>query len=142
MDFLSLYHLIIEELLFESVNRSFLAQLNAEIEVAKSLYRKKDKKKFKDELKVIKKKLIAKLVKENYNSILSKFFPFLRDDVKTTDEDFTRKFFGTTDIWENIEADDFKNLIIEIEMAIDYFGAKNHSQFSNINYLSKNYIKY
>jgi hypothetical protein len=142
VNFLNLYHLIIEQLLIESVNIPFLAQLNAEIEVVENLYRKKDKQKFKSELKIFKKRFIAKLVKENYNSILTKFFPFLIDDIKTTDDDFYKKLFNTPEIWENMTPEEFKDFVKDVESSVDYFSSRNHSEFSNLKFLSIGYIKY
>lgn len=142
MNFLNLYHLILEELLIESVNISFLAKLNAEIEVSENLYRRKDKKKFKEEIKIFKKRLISKLVKENYNSILSNYFPFLRDDTKTTDDDFYKKLFNTPDVWENMDQDTFKSFVKDVESAIEYFSSRNNSEFENLKFLSMQYIKY
>ncbi len=142
MNFLNLYHLIIEQLLIESVNIPFLAKLNSEIDVIESLYRKKNKERFKKELKIFKKKFIAKLVKENYNSILTKFFPFLRDDIKTSDDDFYKKLFNTPEIWENMRPEEFKEFVSDIESSVNYFSSRNHSEFSNLRFLSKEYIKY
>lgn len=142
MDFLNLYHYIIEQLLLESVDRSFIAKLNAEIGVIEGLYRKKDKVHFKNEVKILKKKLIAKLVKENYNSILSKYFPFLRSETKTTDDDFYKKLFNTPEIWETFEKEKFENFIKDVEEAVDYFKVRNNFEFENFKYISKDYLRY
>jgi hypothetical protein len=129
-------------LLLEAVSPSDILKISSDISELEKQYRAKDKATFKNELKQIKKIFVAKIVKENYNSIMSKFFPSLKDETSLGDDAFKQMFFNTPEIWENIEPDQFAQFIQEIEKAIEFFAARNYSRFGNLRFLSNAYIRY
>jgi len=137
MNFSELYNLLLE-----SVLPSDILKISSDISELEKQYRAKNKPTFKNELKKIKKTFISKIVKENYNSILNNFFPFLRKDTSLSDNDFKQMFFNTPEIWEKIDPQQLEEFIKEIEKAIEFFASKNHSTFGNLRFLSNRYLKY
>jgi hypothetical protein len=143
MTFLELWNLLQEHLIEESVKvLSDSSIINAEIEVLEGLYRKKDKPKFKQELKKLKKQFMSKLVKENYKSLLSKYFPQLRNETKKTDDEFQDILFNTPEIWETFDPQMFVDFLNDFENALDYLASRNHGQNRRLRFLSKEYLKY
>jgi hypothetical protein len=129
-------------LLLEAVSPSDILKISSDISELEKQYRATDKPTFKNELKLIKKIFISKMIKENHNSIMSKFFPSLRDETSLGDDAFKQMFFNTPEIWENIEPQQFQEFVQEIEKAIEFFASKNHSRFDNLRFLSNRYLKY
>jgi hypothetical protein len=143
MTFLELWNLLQEHLIEESVKvLSDSSIINAEIEVLEGLYRKKDKPKFKQELKKLKKQFMSKLVKENYKSLLSKYFPQLRNETRKTDDEFQDILFNTPEIWETFDPQMFVDFLNDFENALDYLASRNHGQNRRLRFLSKEYLKY
>ena len=143
MTFLELWNLLQEHLIEESVKvLSDSSIINAEIEVLEGIYRKKDKPKFKQELKKLKKQFMSKLVKENYKSLLSKYFPQLRNETKKTDDEFQDILFNTPEIWETFDPQMFVDFLNDFENALDYLASRNHGQNRRLRFLSKEYLKY
>lgn len=140
MNYTNLCNLILEELLLESL-QSGISKLNSELEIIKTKFRG-DKPEFKKQLKQFKKKFIAKIVKENYNSLLTTFFPQLVRHKDTTDDAFYNLLFKHPDVWTDMTSDDFKDFVHRVEQSIDYWSERNNSQFDNLRFLSQKYIKY
>jgi len=129
-------------LLLEAVLPSDILKISSDITELEKQYRATDKAIFKNELKQIKKIFISKIVKENHNSIMNKFFPSLRDETSLGDNAFKQMLFNTPQIWEKIEPKQFQEFIQEIENAIEFFASRNHSTFGNLRFLSNRYLKY
>ena len=143
MTFLELWNLLQEHLIEESMKvLSDSSIINVEIKVLEGLYRKKDKPKFKEELKKLKKQFMSKLVKENYKSLLSKYFPQLRNETKKTDDEFQDILFNTPEIWETFDPQMFVDFLNDFENALDYLASRNHGQNRRLRFLSKEYLKY
>jgi transcription initiation factor IIE alpha subunit len=140
MNFLKLCNLILESLLIENVKQLDLHKIYSEINYSEELYRKKDKQKFKNELKEIKKRLISKLIQTNYNSMMDNYFPSLKKDSKMSSDQFHNKLFNTPEIWENFKPEDFSKFIEDIEKAIDFLSSIHNSRYSNLKLISKKYI--
>lgn len=143
MKFLELWDLLQEQIIEESVKTlSDASIINGEIEILERLYRKKDKPKFKEELKKLKKQFMSNLVKENYKSLLSKYFPQLRNETRKTDKEFQDTLFNTPEIWENFDPQMFVDFLNDFENALDYLASRNHGQNRRLRFLSKEYLKY
>ena len=143
MTFLELWDLLQEQIIEESVKTlSDASIVNGEIETLERLYRKKDKPKFKEELKKLKKQFMSTLVKENYKSLLSKYFPQLRNETRKTDDEFQDILFNTPEIWENFDPQMFVDFLNDFESALDYLASRNHGENRRLRFLSKEYLKY
>ena len=143
MTFLELWNLLQEQIIEESVKTlSDASIINGEIENLEKLYRKKDKPKFKEELKKLKKQFMSLLVKENYKSLLSKYFPQLRNETKKTDDEFQNIFFNTPEIWENFDPQMFVDFLNDFDDALYYLANRNHGENRRLRFLSKEYLKY
>lgn len=142
MNFFNLYNLVLDSILLESmVNVRDIGRFHAEIETIKKTYGK-DKAELKRQLKYFKKKVIAKLVKEDYNSLLTTYFPQLVPYKKTTDEAFYNMMFKHPDVWTDMTHDKFKQFIDNIEDAIKYFADRNNGEYDNLRYLLMRYIRF
>lgn len=85
---------------------------------------------------------MSKLVKENYKSLLSKYFPQLRNETKKTDDEFQDILFNTPEIWETFDPQMFVDFLNDFENALDYLASRNHGQNRRLRFLSKEYLKY
>jgi hypothetical protein len=141
MNFTNLCNLILEDLMLEALQTSDLSKINSELEVIKNKFRG-DKKEFKKQLKFFKKKFIAKIVKENYNSLLTTYFPQLVKDKNTTDDAFFNLLFKHPDMWTDLTPESFKDFVVKIEDAIEYFSKRNNSEFENLRFISHSYMRY
>jgi hypothetical protein len=140
MSYDDICNLLLNDLLFESlVDRAFLHQLDYDIkELRKNSVGKREE--MKPELKELKRKLISKLIKDNYNMLLSKFFPHLRRESRTLeDEEFSNILFNDPNSWRMSmeQEDEFEN---SLEKTIRYFYTKNHQEYTNLRYLLSDYI--
>ena len=142
MNFLSLYNLVLENILLEGmVSIRDIGVFHAEIETIKDTYGK-DKAELKKQLKHFKKKVIAKLVKEDYDSMLTTYFPQLVPYKKTTDDAFYNMMFKHPDVWTDMTHDTFRQFIDKIEDAIKFFAHRNNGQYDNLRYLLMRYIRF
>lgn len=141
MNFDNICNLILEDLILEALQRYDLSKINSELEVVKNKFRG-NKLEFKKQLKRFKKKFIAKLVKENYNSLLTTYFPQLVKYKTTTDEAFLNLLFTHPDMWTDMTQESFKDFVAKIENAIEYFSKRQNSEFENLRFLSHNYMRY
>ena len=141
MNFDNICNLILEDLILEALQRYDISKINSELEVVKNKFRG-NKLEFKKQLKRFKKKFIAKLVKENYNSLLTTYFPQLVKHKTTTDEAFLNLLFTHPDMWTDMTQESFKDFVAIIENAIEYFSKRQNSEFENLRFLSHNYMRY
>ena len=141
MNFDDICNLILEDLILEALQRYDISKINSELEVVKNKFRG-NKLEFKKQLKRFKKKFIAKLVKENYNSLLTTYFPQLVKHKTTTDEAFLNLLFTHSDMWTDMTQESFKDFVAIIENAIEYFSKRQNSEFENLRFLSHNYMRY
>lgn len=141
MNFTNLCNLILEDLMLEALQTSDLSKINSELEVVKNKFRG-DKGEFKKQLKYFKKKFISKIVKENYNSLLTTYFPQLVKHKSTTDDAFYNLLFKHPDMWTDLTPETFKDFVRKIEDGIEYFSKRNNAEFDNLRFLSHNYIRY
>jgi hypothetical protein len=143
MNFFNLYNLVLENILLESMGGIIreLGKYHLEIENTREFYGK-DKVELKKQLKLLKKKLIAKLVKEDYNSLLTNYFPELIPYKKESDEAFYNMMFKHPDIWNDMTQDMFKKFIDDIENGIEYFAERNNGEYDNLRYLLMRYIRF
>lgn len=130
------------ELLDESLTMTTLSNFNQQIETVDRMYRREDKIKFKEELKNIKKRLMSKLVKDDYKSLLTKYFPSLKERTNLTDDEFKNVFYNSPAVWENMEPETFESFQKDFEKALEYFSSRNYSQHNKLALLSKNYLRY
>jgi hypothetical protein len=142
MFFSELWNLLLEDLMLESITDYDLLRFDAKINKAEESFRLKDKERFKKELKKIKKELISKMIKEDYKSLMSRYFPQLRDKKYLTDEEFNDMFFGNPENWEHFDRESFKTFINEVEKSIEIFIKRRLTSDDKLRLLSKEYVKY
>lgn len=140
MAFSELCNSIISNLLFESVNWTYVPQVDGEIEVIKNKLRG-NRGEFKKEMKLMKKKFISNLVKNNHDSLLVKFFPNLIEKKDVSDDGFYALLFDNPENWSNMSEGLFKEFANKIEDVIVNAYRKNHHQYDNLKYLRYDYLK-
>jgi hypothetical protein len=141
MNFTNLCNLILEDLMLEALQTSDLSKINSELEVVKNKFRG-NKGEFKKQLKYFKKKFIAKIVKENYNSLLTTYFPQLVKHKSTTDDAFYNLLFKHPDMWTDMTEELFKDFVLKVEDAITYFSRRNNAELDNLRFLAHGYMRY
>jgi hypothetical protein len=134
------YNNLVDEILNESLAIGYISDLNRELEKLKRQL-KGNKEQFRNELKKIKKRLISKLIKENYKKLLSDFFPHLKDKTQLSDTEFQSLLFSNPENWSNISIEDFQNFSHTVENSINYFYQRNNHEYDNIKYLRHDYVK-
>lgn len=140
MAFSELCNSIISNLLFESVNRTYIPQVNAEIEVIKNRL-KGNRGEFKKEMKLMKKKFISNLVKNNHDSLLVKFFPNLIEKKDVSDDGFYALLFDNPENWSGMTEGLFREFASKMESIIVNGYRKNHHQHDNLKYLRHDYLR-
>jgi hypothetical protein len=136
----SICNSIMEVLLNEKLQRSYLTDINTEIK--NLIDREKKSGNFevlKKHLKNIKKRFIAKLIQEDYNSILSTHFPQLKKDKGLPDNVFARKLFNP-DNWMFQSVQQEKALFNSLEKALKFYAGRDYQEFSNLGYLRGDYL--
>jgi hypothetical protein len=131
---------ILDDILSESLTFDYISDLNNEIEILKKRV-KGNKIEFQKELKVIKKRLMCKLIKENYRKLMIDFFPQLKDKSKLPDAEFQSFLFSNPENWSNLSIENFKEFSHRVEDSINYFYQRNHHENDNLKYLRYNYVK-
>jgi len=129
---------LLNELLFENVDRIFLGNIDHEIKNLRKRYIG-NREEMKPELQELKRKFIAKLIKHNYNMLLDKFFPNLRRFARLEDEEFSNILFNDPNSWSMSleQEDDFKN---KLDRSIRYFFMRNHGEYPSLRYLLSDYM--
>ena len=134
------YNNLVDEILNESLAIGYISDLNRELEKLKRQL-KGNKEQFRNELKKIKKRLISKLIKENYKKLLSDFFPHLKDKTQLSDTEFQSLLFSNPDNWSNLSIENFQNFSHTVENSINYFYQRHNHEYDNIKYLRHDYVK-
>lgn len=134
------YNNLVDEILNESLAIGYISDLNRELEKLKRQL-KGNKEQFRNELKMIKKRLISKFIKENYKKLLSDFFPHLKDKTQLSDTEFYSLLFSNPENWSNLSIENFQNFSHTVENSINYFYQRHNHEYDNLKYLRHDYVK-
>lgn len=143
MAYENICNLLMEKLLFEKLERRFLFDINNDIKniIDKSRESGYDNKNLIDtkrKLKSIKKKFISKLIQSDYNSLLTMFFPQLKEYKNFADNIFERKLYNP-DNW--MLPDDKENaLFTTLERALRFFSSRDNQEYEYLRYLRGDYL--
>jgi hypothetical protein len=137
-----LFECVYFEVIEESFDNLHIRKIDNQIKYLEDLYRLKDKVRFRKELKDVKKDFIAKLVKENFKSLRSKYFPNLKVNQKELDSIFRRNFYNDVENWQDFDQEKFSSFISEVEDIINYYSEINNGEFDGLRLISGKYMKY
>lgn len=136
-------NLLMEKLLFEKLERKFLFEIDNDIKnilnnSRESGYGEKNLVDTKRKLKQVKKRFISKLIQSDYNSLLSIFFPQLKQYKNLEDNIFQRKLYNP-DNW--MLPDNKENaLFTSLEKGLRFFSSRDNQEYEHLRYLRGDYL--